>query len=582
MNEFNTDVLVVGAGPAGLTASALLARQGTPSITITKYRSTANGPRAHLANQRTMEVMRDLGLESRIYSVGDMVPEVPDLVWVTSLADRELARRRAWGTRTDRKGEYEASSPSTHVSIAQHILEPVILRGATDLGADIRFSTELLEITQDSEGIAAKVLYRPTGHAYTIRARYVIGADGGRSTVAAQSGIEFDGQTRLGYALNAYIQADLEHLVAHRPGMLYWTNHPGREYFFGSGAFALVRRWDEWMVQFSYDPEADRLDDTEEAVLPRIRAAIGDPTVDIKIKNLGKWELNSLVARHYRKGRVFIAGDAAHRHTPANGLGSNTSIQDSYNLAWKLSMVVNGEADEALLDSYEAERLPVGQQVVRRATKSIGLVAEVPSTLGIKAGQTEEEGWAALDSFYAPTADGRSRRSNLLRILDSYDYGINCYGVEMGQHYETGAVVTDGTPFPARDDDSELHYQPATHPGSHLPHVWLTRHGIPISTLDLVPADTWALITGVEGAGWVDAAKQLSTELGVEIAATAVGLGLEVSDPYGDWAKIREISDGGALLIRPDKFVAWRAVDTCSAPVMELRDAFSALLRPGA
>ncbi|UPK95346.1 hypothetical protein LCI18_006281 [Fusarium solani-melongenae] len=581
MADFVTDVLVVGAGTAGLTAAALLARQETKSITITKYRNTANGPRAHVTNQRTIEVMRDLGVESQVYEVGHKAEDLPDLVWVTSLAGQELARRPSFGTRPDRMGDYEASSPCTTANIAQHFFEPIILRRAMDLGADIRFSTELLSLDQDADGVTATVRYRLTGYTYTIRARYLLGADGGRSTVAEQLGIEFEGKSKLGYAINAYIEADLTHLVAHRPGILYWTNRPGRQYFFGSGTLAHVRSWNEWMVQFNYDPETDILEESEEALMPRIRTAIGDPTVDIKIKNLGKWELNSLVAKQYRKGRVFIAGDAAHRHTPANGLGSNTSIQDAYNLAWKLSMVVRGEADDALLDSYEAERLPVGRQIVARATKTLGLGEAIPAAIGIQAGQPEEAGWAAINSFSAPTADGRARRAKLAEVLDRFDYGINCHGVEMGQRYESGAVVSDGTPFPAYNLDSELYYHPTSHPGAYLPHIWLIRGGIRVSTLDLVPADTWTLITGIAGKTWVAAAKQLSTEVGFNIATTVIGLGEEVEDFYGTWAKASEITDGGALLVRPDKYIAWRVFDTSTDPAGELRSAFRMILRPG-
>ncbi|KAK5048712.1 hypothetical protein LTR84_005804 [Exophiala bonariae] len=582
MSTFNTDVLVVGAGPAGLTAAALLARQGTASITITKYSSTANGPRAHITNQRTVEIMRDLGLESRVYQVGDKSQDVGEMVWVTSLGDRELSRCHAWGSGTSRKGDYEASSPCATVNLSQHFFEPIIHRGALDLGADIRFSSELVKVEQDGEGVTATVLYRPTGHEYLIRARYLLAADGGRSTVAQQVGIELDGRSRLAYAINVHIEADLTHLTSHRPGVLYWTNHPGREYFFGSGTFALVRRWNEWMVQFSYDPETDHLEASDEALLPRLRAAIGDPNVEIKIKGLGKWEMNSLIAQQYRKGRVFIAGDAAHRHTPANGLGSNTSIQDSYNLAWKLSMVVRGEADDALLDSYEAERLPVGRQIVARATKSMGLASGVPASLGIRAGQSEEEGWAAIDSYFAPTPDGRRRREEVYKIMEDFNYGVNGHGVEMGQRYESNAVVGDGTPFPAYEKDSELYYQPTTHPGAYLPHVWLTRRDKPVSTLDLVPADTWTLITGIGGSSWLDAAKQVSSDLGFNIATSVIGLGLEVSDPHGDWLRFSEISDGGALLIRPDKYIAWRAREMGKDPLSELRNVFRALLRPGA
>jgi 2,4-dichlorophenol 6-monooxygenase len=583
MTDFTTDVLVVGAGPAGLTATALLARQGTSAVTVTKYRSTANGPRAHITNQRTMEIMRDLGLEEDVYHVGDKTTEVPDLVWMTSLADREIARRQSWGTRSDRKGDYEASSPCHMANIAQHLFEPIILRAAMNRGSDIRFSTELVKLKQDADGVTATVVFRPTGATYDIRARYVIGADGGRSTVADQLGIEYDGRRGLGHAINVHIEADLGHLLGHRPGVLYWTNHPGREYFFGSGAFATVRKWNEWMVQFSYDPETDQLADTPEALVPRIQAAIGDPSVEVKILGLGKWELNSLVARQYRKGRVFIAGDAAHRHTPANGLGSNTSIQDTYNLAWKISMVVKGHAEDGLLDSYETERLPVGCQVVGRATKSIGLVKDVPSTLGIRSGQSEADGWAAIDEFFAPTPEGRKRRADLRDILDRYDYGINCHDVEMGQRFETGALVSDGSPFPKYTLDPELYYHATTHPGACLPHVWLcNQHGLRVSSLDLVPADTWALLTGVEGSSWIIAAKELSAELGFPIASVAIGLGGVggVTDAYGQWARISEISDAGVVLVRPDRFVAWRSAQSSKTPLEELRRVFKAILRP--
>lgn len=186
MNVEHTDVLVVGAGVAGLTATALLARQGVSTITLCKYASTADGPRAHITNQRTLEVMRDLGLESRVYDEGQKIEEVPDIIWTTSLAGRELARRPAWGTRVDRKADYDGSSPCTMVNIGQHVLEPILLEGALARGADVRFNNNLVDVTQDADGVTATVRHRLTGEICEVRAKYLVGADGGRSTVATQ------------------------------------------------------------------------------------------------------------------------------------------------------------------------------------------------------------------------------------------------------------------------------------------------------------------------------------------------------------------------------------------------------------
>jgi 2,4-dichlorophenol 6-monooxygenase len=408
----------------------------------------------------------------------------------------------------------------------------------------------------------------------------VVGADGGRSTVAQQGGFQIDGESKLGYAINVYIEADLAHLVAHRPATLYWTNYPGREYFFGSGTFTLVRRWDEWTVQFSYDPQAEFLEATEEMLLPRVQEGIGDPDVPVKIKRIGKWELNRLVAREYRRGRLFLAGDAAHRHPPANGLGSNTSIQDSFNLAWKLAAVLSGVADDALLDSYDAERRPVGHQIVERAVASVGLVAALSPKWGIRSGQPEHEGWAELEALFEAKPESSLRREELAEALDEWDYGINAHGVEMGQQYSSKAVIDDGIPDTPPQRDPELYYQATTRPGAHLPHVWLVHEGSRVSSLDLVPSDGWALLTGVGGDDWVEAARKLSAQSGISIATRVVGLGAEYNDSYGEWAKVREISDSGALLIRPDRHIGWRATDLVIDATSVLSQALDAILHP--
>lgn len=573
----DTDVLIVGAGVAGLTAAALLAREGTSAITISRYPSTANAPRAHLINQRTLEVLRDLGIESDVYRAGQFITDVPATTFVESLAGREFARRYTWGARTDRLAEVVAASPTRSVNLGQHLLEPIINRRAVELGADIRFSNELEEIAQDESGVSAIVRYTCTGERYRVNARYVIGADGGRSRTAEQLGFKFAGETNLGYALNAWFEADLSKYVSHRPGVLYFTNHPGREYLYGSGTFLLVKPFNEWVIQFSYDPATEDLDAREDVIIRRIHHAIGDESVPIKMKAMSKWQINRLVAKQYRIGRAFLAGDAAHRHSPGGGLGANTSIQDSYNLAWKIAAVVRGHAGPALLDTYDEERRPVGEQVVDQATRAVGMAAEITRRLGIRAGQSEQEGRDQLDAMFATTPDGEARRAELNRALDAMESIWNAQGIELGQRYKSDAVLDDGSSWPADKDPSQF-YQPTTHPGAHLPHVWLERRGTQISTVDLVGRGNWALITGLGGDGWAEAAKSVGEELGIDIVTSFIGPGLEFADPLAQWAAVREIGDRGCLLVRPDGHIAWRVPVPVSDPVGALRTALQTIL----
>lgn len=582
VKPIETEVLVVGAGPAGLTATALLARQGVDAITLCKYASTAHTPRAHITNQRTMEVFRDLGVEQAVYDAGIIMTEVPETVWVTSLAGRELARRSSWGTLPERLSDYHRASPSFMANAHQLKFEPILCKQALSWGADIRFNTELLDIEQDADGVTATVCNRLEGSLYKIRARYAIGADGGRSVVAERAGFEMEGEAKLGFALNVWIEADLSKYVAHRPGCLYFTNYPSRDYLFGSGTFILVEPFNEWNVAFSYDPSHENLQPTEEVMLPRVREAIGDPDIPVKIKAMSTWEINHIVAAKYQRGRIFLAGDAAHRHPPSNGLGSNTSVQDSYNLAWKLAAVLKGNSSPTLLESYNAERQPVGRQIIDRAINSTGLALGMTAAFGITPQQTVEEGWAAIDGLGAPTEEGAARRSALEAALSDFDHGINCHNVEVGQRYSSSAIITEDTDAPAPTRDVELFYEATTYPGARLPHAWLEHDGHAVSTVDLVPADGWALLTGVGGQRWVEAAQTVADELGVHLTAPAIGFGQAYLDVYGDWTKVREVGDAGAILVRPDRHIAFRSAGLVDDPVGVLRDALVRVLHIGA
>ena len=571
-----TDVLVVGAGPCGLTLSALLARQGVDAVTVTRYSGTAHTPRAHITNQRAMEIFRDLGIEDEVRSAAIPNDLMGENVWATSFVGTELARMHAWGTGVDREADYRAASPTSMCNIGQHKLEPILLRRGLELGADIRFDTELVEVSQDADGVTALVRNRESGEETTIRAKYAVGADGGRSTVAEQLGFEYDGETGLGSAVNVWLEADLTEYREHRPGALFFVIQPGRDFWLGSGTFITVEPWKEWVLIVMYDPKIEQIDTSEEAMAERARRIIG-ADVDLNIKNISEWQMNHVVARNFRSGRVFIAGDAAHRHPPANGLGSNTSVQDAGNLAWKLALVVSGRADDSLLDTYSAERQPVGRQVIDRAIASVGLLGELTPAMGIEAGQGDEAGHAAIAEYLSGTPEGRAKRKRVQKVLDANNYQFNAHGVELGQRYRSRAVIRDGE-FPPYTRDPELYYHPTSTPGAVLPHAWLRRGDEPVSTLDLVRDGAFALITGISGGAWADAAATVADELGVDINAVVVGPRQEYDDVFGEWSRISEIEDDGALLIRPDRHVAWRAPSGSATPAADLRAALTTIL----
>lgn len=553
-------VLIVGGGPSGLTASLLLSRYGIRNLLVNKYRWTANSPRAHITNQRTMEVFRDAGVEAQVVAAASPYELMANNVWATSFSGRELGRLLTWGNAIERKSDYELASPSAMCNIPQHLMEPILANEALRAGSEMRFNNELLDFTQDGEGVTARILDRGTGREFTVRAQYMIGADGARSRVMELLGIPLEGEMGLGCAVNVWLRADLRRYCESRPGVLYWMVQPGNDYWVGSGTFICVRPWNEWVMLFMYDPAQGEPDLSEAAVIERARRVIGDADIPVEILATSKWQINHVVAQRYAEGRVFCCGDAVHRHPPANGLGTNTSVQDAYNLAWKLALVLKGQAGPGLLDSYSAERQPVGRQVVDRAMESVRNMLPISNALGFKPGQSEAEGWNSLHELSADSPLGRERRAALEKAIQLQHYQFSCHGVELGQRYRSGAVLADGSEEPAYTRDRELYYHPTTWPGAHLPHAWLhDTAGRKLSTLDLCGQGRLTLLTGHGGDAWCRAAETLGRELGIDLAVRRIGLGLDYEDSYGDWARLREIDEDGCLLVRPDQHVAWRS-----------------------
>ena len=572
MHTINTDVLVVGAGVTGLTASILLADHGVRALTIARHPGVAPQPRAHITNQRTVEIFRDLGIEERVRAVGVPLRTVNHNVLATSFTGLEIYRYRSYGT-GPRAADYSLASPCELVNAPQHVLEPVLLTTAVERGAEVRFSHELVDITQSDESVEARVRLRTTGEEYLVRARYAIGADGGRSRVAEQLGIPFEGQAALKHMVNMWIEVDLAEYAAHRPGVIYTMFQPGTESWVGAGSFICVRPFNDWILVREYDPSRGEPDTSEAGVIAFARSLIGDPAAQVRLKGVSKWQVNNVVATEYRRGRVFLAGDAAHRHPPSGGLGSNTSIQDAYNLAWKIALVVSGHAGEELLDSYNQERQPIGKQIVDRAIQNLTNQGAAIAALGLRPDQTPEEAWASLRDLFADGDGAAERRGALAAALALQNYRSNANGVELGQRYTSRAVISDGTAFPAHPRDPELYYNATTHPGAYLPHAWIEHRHRKISTLDLAGHGRYCLIAGIGGEPWAAAAEKISAELGIELPVYPIGYRCEYDDVLGEWAALREVGDRGAVLVRPDRHIAWRSHSRPENPEETLRKA---------
>ena len=553
--ELETDVLVVGTGPMGSAAALALATYGVRTHVVSRFNWLANGPRAHITNQRTVEVFRDLGVQAEAEQYAMPWDQMGDMVIATSLAGDELVRLSINGRADDRRSDYLTASPCEMSDIPQIYLEPVLYKNAAARGASFSFNTEYLSHQQDEDGVTALVEDRLAGRRYSIRAKYLVGADGARSTIIDELGIELEGQ--LGRGATAYVQfeADLSRYVAHRPSIIHFLATATATYGeMGLGMLRAIRPWDTWVTGFGYDMAAGEPDFSEDVLRERIRGLVGDPDLELTITGTSTWLVNQAWAPTYSSGRVFLGGDAVHRHPPSNGLGSNTSIQDAYNLAWKLAFVLEGHAAPSLLDTYSQERAPIGKQIVLRANKSRAQYAVLNDVL--RTSDADDPVAASVSKLRDPSPEGAAVREALAKALEVKQYEYSAHGVEMNQRYSSSAVVPDPT---LGDEewrrDPELYAQATTRPGAKLPHAWLIDpHGLRISTLDLVGRGQFTLVTGLSGRAWVSAAKRL----GLPFLRTVVIGDRRAEDPGLEWARVREVAEAGALLVRPDGYVAWR------------------------
>lgn len=513
-------VLIVGGGLVGLSAAVFLAWRGVPVVLVERHPGSSPHPRAIGYTARTMELFRAAGLEERVRraapadKAGGGFSRFPRRARVESLAGRWY-EETPW-TPAAAPSEAVEHTPCPGVAIAQDRLEPLLRERAVELGADIRLETELVRFEQDAGGVTAW-LRGKRGHEHPLRAAYLVAADGHQSPVRAALGVGRSGRGHIRTVRSVLFRAPLdEHL---RAGIVQFNiDQPGFQAFlttYGDG---------RWVLIFPDDEERD-----EAALRALIGRAIGRADVEPEILTTGRWEMTGLIADTFRAGRVFLAGDAAHTLPPARGgYGANTGIEDAHNLAWKLAAVLSGESSPALLDTYDAERRPIA--------------------------------WLRHDQIFA--------RPDYRKEAKGAASGVAILGddaMELGQLYRSAAVAGagDGLPPAARPDEWK------GQPGTRAPHVRVERAGEGCSTLDLFQRG-WVLIA--DGAAWPGAAAQVGGRLGVPVEC--VRLGADVH-PEEALRAAFGLGPGGASLVRPDGYVAWRSADAVPDPAGALGGALA-------
>jgi putative polyketide hydroxylase len=528
-------VLISGGGPVGLTASLLLSQHDVRSLLVERHPSTALTPKARGINARTMEVFRQCGIDGAIRDAGLAEGGTGLTVWTETLAGKEI-ERRVPGRATPKS---MAATPVRNCLCAQDDLEPVIRRFAESSGpGTLRFNTELTSFSQKPGGVTGTLTDRMTGQETHFTARYLIAAEGAQSRVRRALAVKMVGKENVYDSVNILFQADLAQWVTHRPAALYFVEQDDLR-----ATFLTINGRDRWGFlihgpkQYGWMPQ----DFTPEFCAKLIRKAVGVPDLDVSVLSVSPWQASAIVADRYRVGDAFLAGDAAHEMPPTGGFGLNTGVQDVHNLTWKIAAVLRGKADESLLDSYHAERQPLGRIITQNSLAN-----------ALSMGRT-------------------ARQSNVLPRREF----LNEQGLIFGANYQSMAVVPDGTP-PAVIDDPVTEYVPSARPGSRAPHAWLRRGNEQISTIDLF-GPHFVLLAGRDGDAWRRAAQGIGVSWPPLIAFT-VGKEGDLGDPDGNWHDVYGIDTDGAVMVRPDGHVAWRSRSSASNPSEILRAALDCVL----
>ena len=473
MVRIETPVLIVGGGPAGLSASLTLSHLGVPSLLVNTYPGTLEHPKAVGIMQRTAELMRAWGVDEEVRRRGVPREFCERMVWATTLSGEELGRTET--VEPDDKAA-EPQSPVTGLRCPQNITEEVLRdRAETHDTADLRFGFEMTGFEQDDDGVTATIVAHDGDETNTVRAQWMIAADGNGSTVRDACGIGRTGDADMGHFVNIFHRAPLGELVRDRPAWSYAVIAPDL-----TGSFVTINGDDVWLLHVNLAAGETVEDFTEQRSVETIRAAAGVDDLDVEIISIKSWIMGAELSTAFRDRRVLLTGDAAHRTTPDGGVGMNTGIHSAHNLAWKVGAVVSGWAGPDLLDTYETERRAVAEtNVAYSAKRGGGMIKMVEA---VRAGDLD----TVRAGIAARPPGGRQ-------------------GMDLGFRYEEGAVAPDGTSPPTVENPVSEYVQNAC-PGGRAPHLWVQRDGERVSTLDVFGGG-FVLLTGSDGAAWRAAAE---------------------------------------------------------------------------
>jgi 2-polyprenyl-6-methoxyphenol hydroxylase-like FAD-dependent oxidoreductase len=518
-------VIIAGGGLVGLSTAMFLAQHGVSSLVVERLTKASTLPRAAFFHMRTFELFRSAGIEDevRAQSEKEFTPDGA-IVGVESLAGRQIA-----AFIPSLNEGVEALSPCRRWFVSQPGLEPILMRQAEKAGARIIRGLEVVGAVQDADGVTVTARNPESGEERSLRGRYLVDCEGAHSKIREQLGIAMEGRGVFSNSITIYLRADLAPFLEDRNLSIIYVNNPVL-----GGFFRLEKSSQRGflVVNTVGDPYADpaaaanaAADISHERLVDLVRAAAGSDDLAVEIEGCARWRCTSDVARRFQENRIFIAGDSAHLMPPNGGFGGNTGIHDAHNLAWKLAMVLKGEAGPALLETYEAERRPVGRFTV--------------------------------DQAYARYV---TRTAAYLGATDYPDYADD-FRIELGYLYRSSAVLAE----PGSPEGTEDPRQSLGRPGSRAPHVWIEHEGKRVSTIDLF-GQGFVLIAAPDGQGWSEQARRAGVTCHV--------LGPEVAEAYG-------LGSSGACLVRPDGFVAWRAKAFAAGPAGDLAGVLGQVLSDG-